>query len=259
MHTDSLLHLPDSKVEKIIEEIKEFATLKEAFKKHGFLYKRGVLLHGPAGSGKSSCIQLVIHLFVEQMNGICVLSDNPSTTTEALRLVRMIEPERQIVCVIEDLDEMVGQYGVSEYLSLLDGESQIDNVLFISTTNFPEKLDRRFVDRPSRFDTVEYVGMPSAIARRAYLQHKEPELSEETLDAMVQVTEGLSVAHLREMIILTQCFGKSVQEAGKRLNASKHRPPHSSKNPDRPSGAGFTPFRQGQSTHDSTTREEFTN
>jgi hypothetical protein len=243
MHTDSLLYLPDSKVDKVLTEIKEFTTLRSAFQKRGFLFKRGVLLHGPAGSGKTSCIHLVIKLFAEQMNGICLLAANPALAIEALRLIRTIEPLRQIVCVIEDLDEMVAQYGVSEYLSLLDGESQIDNVLYMATTNFPERLDRRFVDRPSRFDTVEYVGMPSAEARRMYLERKEPSLSTAVLDEMVDATEGLSVAHLREMIILTQCFGRSVAEAATRLNAAKHKMPHSDKNPDQ-RNMGFS-FAQG--------------
>ena len=248
LHTDNLLELPDSKTEKVLAEIKEFTKLEPAFKKHGFLYKRGVLLHGPAGSGKTSCLHLVMRLFQREMNGIVLLADDPGLTTTALHLLRTIEPKRMVVCVIEDLDELVNHHGPSGYLSLLDGEAQIDNCLFISTTNFPERLDRRFVDRPSRFDTVEYIGMPSAAARMAYLRHKEPELGVEVLEAMVKATEGLSVAHLREMIILTQCFGRTVEEAEKRLNASRQRPPHSEKNPDRPTGAGFRPFRTGLST-----------
>ena len=245
LHTDNLLELPDSKTEQVLAEIEEFTHLEPAFKKRGFLYKRGILLWGPPAGGKSSLIHLAMRLFHQRMQGIALLVEDPGLTVAALQLLRTIEPDRMVICIIEDLDELVHQHGPSGYLSLLDGESQINNVLYIGTSNFPERLDRRFVDRPSRFDTVEYIGMPSAAARMAYLQHKEPELGAEVLEAMVKATEGLSVAHLREMIILTCCFGRSVEEAAKRLNASRQRPPHSEKNPDRPAGAGFA-FQKAQ-------------
>lgn len=239
LRTDTLIELPDSKSEQVIAEITHFTTLRPAFTKRGLLYKRGVLLWGPPGSGKTSTLHLLMRLIVDRLGGIALLIEHPNLAASALQLVRKIEPERQIIGIIEDIDGLVQNHGVSEYLSLLDGESQIDNVVFVATTNYPERLDKRFVDRPSRFDTVEYVGMPSAEARRVYLRHKEPDLPDADIAAMVDVSDGLSIAHLRELIILTQCFGRSIEDAAKRLTASKHRPPSSERPPDRMIGAGF--------------------
>ena len=56
---------------------------------------------------------------------------------------------------------MTEYYAESEYLSLLDGENQIGNVVYVATTNYPEKLDKRFTDRPSRFDVVQKISMPN--------------------------------------------------------------------------------------------------
>lgn len=232
LRTDALLKLPDSKSEAIIAEIEQFTTLRPAFQRRGLLYKRGVLLWGPPGSGKTSTLHLLMQLIVDRLGGIALLVENPNVAGAVLQLIRRIEPERQVIAIMEDIDGLVGNYGVSEYLALLDGESQVDNIVFVATTNYPERLDRRFVDRPSRFDTVEYVGMPTAEARRAYLVFKEPELPTAIIDEMVAATDGLSIAHLREMIILTQCFGRSVAEAAKRLTASKHRLPNSERSPE---------------------------
>lgn len=238
LQTDSLITLPDSKSEAIIAEIEQFTTLRPAFVERGLLYKRGVLLWGPPGSGKTSTLHLLMRLIVDRLGGVALLVDEPHLASEALLLIRKIEPQRQVIAIMEDIDGLLQRHGVEQYLSLLDGEAQVDNIVFVATTNYPERLDRRFVDRPSRFDTVEYVGMPSPEARRTYLRHKEPDLPMPIIDQMVDATDGLSIAHLREMIILTQCFGRSIADAAKRLSASRKRTPNSERSPEY-TGAGF--------------------
>lgn len=242
IQTDSLITLPDSKSEAIIAEIEQFMTLRPSFVSRGLLYKRGVLLWGPPGSGKTSTLHLLMRLIVDRLGGMALLVDDPFIASEALLLVRKIEPRRQVIAILEDIDGLLAHHGVERYLALLDGEAQVDNIVFVATTNYPERLDRRFVDRPSRFDTVEYVGMPSPEARRVYLTHREPTLAAEVIEEMVDATDGLSIAHLREMIILTQCFGRSIADAAARLTASRHRPPNSERTPEYV-GAGFASTR----------------
>lgn len=235
--TDTLMALPDSESEKILDEIRVFKTLKPAFEKHGFLYKRGILLWGPPGSGKTSTLQQLIKLLVEQHDSIAILVDRPGTAAFCLQALRTIEPERQIIAILEDIDALTEKYGESEYLALLDGESQVNNIVFVATTNYPERMDRRFVDRPSRFDTLRYIGMPADSARRAYLHAKIGD--DPVLDEMVEQSDGFSIAHLRELVILTQCFGHPVGSALQRLRKTINGKPSSTKEPDAP-GFGFT-------------------
>jgi hypothetical protein len=108
------------------------------------------------------------------------------------------------------LDELIKRHGEHEILSLLDGEFQIDNVVNLATTNFPEVLGARIVNRPSRFDERILVDMPSAAARMKYLQHatSEDDVDEATLRRWVKETEGMSVAHLRELVVAVYCLGQ---------------------------------------------------
>ena len=115
------------------------------------------------------------------------------------------------------MDALVYEYGESGYLAMLDGESQVSNVVFIATTNYPEKLDKRFVDRPSRFDTIQLIPMPGEAARRVYLQIKEITLVDEELEHWVDISKGFSIAHLKEMIISNRCYGRPIEKVVKRL------------------------------------------
>lgn len=230
--TDSLVIFPDSESSRILDEIRAFQGMKDKFTAHGFLHKRGVLMWGPPGSGKTTTLQLLIQLIVREHGGVAILIDHPGAAAACLQVLRAVEPERQMVGILEDLDALVERYGESEYLALLDGESQVDNVVYVATTNYPERLDVRFVDRPSRFDTIRYIGMPSKEARGAYFDAKVPDLSNEELDAYVAASDGYSVAHMREMIILTRCFQVPLAEAKKRLDKTRKVKPSSAQRPD---------------------------
>lgn len=231
--TDGLIHLPDTVGEKVIGEFKTFWGLRERFAERGFLHKRGILLWGPPGSGKTTSLMLMAQEIVEKQKGIVCQIDDPGLAAVCLGFIRKIEPDRPIVAMLEDLDALVQRHGENNFLALLDGETQVDRVVYVATTNYPERLDKRFVDRPSRFDTVEFIGMPSAAARRVYLSAKEPSLSSRELDRWVQDTEGFSVAHLRELVILVKCFDRSLDSAISRLESMRIKP-SSDQAPDRP-------------------------
>jgi hypothetical protein len=243
--TDTLVALPDCESARIVEEIRAFKSLRPAFRAHGFLFKRGFLLWGPPGSGKTCTLQLIMQLLMQEHDSIAVLVEHPGLACTCLQGLRRIEPERQIVALFEDLDALCERYEESAYLALLDGEAQVDNIVYVATTNYPERLDRRFVDRPSRFDTVRYIGMPSPAGRLTYLRAKLPAASAALLNEYVALSEGFSIAHLRELIILTHCFGAPLEEAVARLNHMRFSSPHSEKPPGSP-GFGFVGRRDGE-------------
>ena len=217
LKTDNLLVLPDDASNEIISDFAEFWTLKPQFQARGFLHKRGILMWGPPGSGKTSTVQQIIQKVIHDLGGIVLMVQNPSVAVECLKMVRKIEPDRPIITVMEDLDSLISKYDESGFLSMLDGEAQVDNILSLATTNYPERLDPRFIDRPSRFDVVRKIDYPSDEAREFYLRHKEPSLTEEELAAWVGMSKGLTIPHLKEMIISVKCYNRDLDETVKRL------------------------------------------
>jgi len=209
---DDLLRFPDSLSDKILQEITTFWTKGLKFKEHGFLHRRGYLLHGPAGSGKTCLVQQVIYDIVRAGGLVFQCTNHPQVFNDGLSQFRKVEPDRPVVCLFEDIDAIVDEHGEDEILTLLDGENQIDKVLNIATTNYPEKLDRRLVARPRRFDRVVEIGMPSASVRKMYFD-KKLNVSEDELDIWVAATEGFSFAACAELVISVCCFEKEFNES----------------------------------------------
>jgi len=215
--TDDLLVMPDDSSNFIIDDFVQFWSMKGKFTARGFLHKRGILMWGPPGSGKTSTIQLLIQRIVKDLKGIVLMVGHPGCCAENLKMIRKIEPNRPVICILEDLDSLVEHYNESAYLSLLDGEAQVDNIVFLATTNYPERLDPRFVDRPSRFDLIKWIDLPSDAARRFYLESKEPSLSKLELDEWVKATRGLTIPHLKEIIISVKCYGRTLDDTLARM------------------------------------------
>jgi len=174
---DELIPLPDAESDKIIKHVQQFWQRKEVYKKMNVLHKRGVLLWGPPGSGKTTTIQQLSFQVIAE-GGVSIYVKDPEIAARGLDYLRKIEPDRPVVVMLEDIDAMTqGRHdNESNLLALLDGELQIDNVVFVATTNYPERLDKRLINRPSRFDIVHKIDMPGPDARRTYLLHKMPEL-----------------------------------------------------------------------------------
>lgn len=238
---DSLVALPDSESEILLEEVVEFQGLKPKFKELGLLYKRGILLWGPPGSGKTSTIQQLIKMFTraDSSDGIALMIDHPHTAKICLQMLRRLEPDRMVLAIMEDIDGLQEEYGETGYLQLMDGEAQIENICYVATTNYPEKLDKRFTDRPSRFDTIRYIGMPSFDARLAYISARLPKESQAFREDYAEKTDGFSIAYIREFIVLTHAFGYTLEEAKQRLKEMHNSQPESTRTPDSGGGTGF--------------------
>ena len=215
---DDLIELPDPVTDMLLREFVGFWSAAEKVSSLGLMVKRGLILWGPPGSGKTSALQKMAQHMIREKGGVVVMADRPDVTIQCLHMLRKVEPTRPLIVVYEDLDALVERWGESDYLSLLDGEAQISNVVNVATTNYPERLDRRFVDRPGRFDRITEVGMPSIEARLAYLSAKAPDVDELTRQRWARKSEGYSIAHLRELIVATQALGEDADSTLERLN-----------------------------------------
>lgn len=212
LQVDDLIDFADSLPAQILHEIENFWSLGETFQRYGYLHRRGYLLYGPQGSGKSSVVHQVVHRIVKAGH-IAVFCEHPAVLTRAMELFRKIEPDRPIICLFEDIDAVIEVHGDSELLQWLDGSHQINKVINIATTNYPERLDRRIVSRPRRFDRIIKIEAPSAKIRETYLTRKLPELvTRNELARWVELTQGLSFAAMAELVISVACLGNNLEE-----------------------------------------------
>lgn len=221
--TDSLSVLPDTINETLLAQMKTFWNREEVYRKHGLLYKRGILLWGPPGGGKTATLGLLTQELITNQNGLVVLCHQPELTSQGIAMLRRVEPKRRIICLIEDIDEIIRRFGEHSLLALLDGENQVDNIVNIATTNYPADLGARIVNRPARFDIRLLVKMPSREARYIYLKKVASALGEEELVRWAEDTDGLSIAHLRELAAAVLCLGEDYLSVLHRLQLMKHK------------------------------------
>jgi AAA+ superfamily predicted ATPase len=218
LHVDELIHFPDSLPSKVLAEIKQFWATGDRFARYGFLHRRGYLFYGKQGCGKSSLIHQIVSAVVAEGN-VAFFCQHPYAFMQAAAKFRQVEPERPIVCIFEDIDAIIAQYGDSELLQWLDGNSQVDKAVNIASTNYPEKLDRRIVSRPRRFDRILRIDAPDARVREAYFARKITELTPAELARWVELTDGLPFAALAEMVISVMCLGNDLEESAKLLKS----------------------------------------
>lgn len=215
--TDETIRFSESLADEILKEIENFWRLRELYESNKFLHRRGYLLYGPQGSGKSIIVQQIIEGVI-QNKGVAIWMDSyPDERLAAIQVLRIVELDRPILVIFEDIDAIITKYGDSGLLSFLDGEGQTDKILCLATTNYPEKLDKRIVARPRRFDRVIKIGTPSSTVRREYFRHKVKDLSEEQLEQWVTSTSGFSFAALADLIISVKCFKYSFDDAVEKL------------------------------------------
>jgi hypothetical protein len=243
--TDNLIELDDAATARVLSSLRKFWKSRAQYQKRGVLYKRGLLLWGPAGSGKTATLGLLMAELL-RMDGLVFICQNPALLSTMLSVLRRIEPERNLIVVLEDIDELVQRFGEHDLLALLDGETQIDNVVNIATTNYPERLGARIVNRPSRFDERILVGMPNPPAREKYLRHitRHENMPDKMLAHWVKKTDGFSVAHLRELVIAVFCLDQSFEEVLERLSKMQFQP-RPLKEFLRPAPPGFAPQNEG--------------
>lgn len=217
VNSDGIYTLPDMPTEEVLREVETFWNNEDRYRNHNLLYKRGILLYGPPGSGKTIAVKMLMKEIIRR-EGVVLLGMHMGLTIQALKILRDIEPKRSIIIVLEDIDEIINYNGEASVLSLLDGEHNVDNVLNLATTNYPERLGARVINRPSRFDRRVYVGMPNDAARECYLlRATNGNLNPEQVKQWVVDSEGMSIAHLRELVAAVYCLDQDYGEVIDRL------------------------------------------
>jgi hypothetical protein len=173
--------LDEGLAEHLESDIKEFHRAGKWYSERGIPHRRGYLLYGPPGSGKTSFIQA---LAGELGYNICLLNLNDRGLSDDRLLHLMTElPPRSLV-LLEDIDAVFNKresaYSVtfSGLLNALDGVTSAEERIVFMTTNHIHLLDGALI-RPGRVDCKVYMGNSTAHQQRAMYTQFYPNLAEE--------------------------------------------------------------------------------
>lgn len=208
---DEILELPQVEYKKIVQELDHFLKpeTKAKFVAHNYNYKRSTLMHSAPGMGKS-CIVMRTAQSMLAKGGIVLFVEDPRALVEAYKVL----PTQTLKLVIfEEFDNIIDMYGEGTLLTLLDGETQQENVIYMSTTNHIENIPPRFL-RPGRHSSVIEIKTPGKAAREFYINKKAPELS-----YLAAETEGLTIDELSEVIKSVCCLGQNAGDVIARLKS----------------------------------------
>jgi hypothetical protein len=150
---------------------------------------------------------------------ILLCNTDPDLVDLAIQHIRQVEPQRNLMCVYEDMDALIESWGEEHILSILDGENQTDHVLSVATSNHSDKLDYRLTNRPRRFDTVIKMSVVNREERRAYFAKKIKFVSDAEQQQWLDASENFSFAALAEMVIAVRILNHDFEATIKRLTA----------------------------------------
>lgn len=157
------VHLAPGQRERITADLDQFLASEEWYTERGLRWKRNHLYEGPPGSGKSSLAGALAGHYGMDLYLLNVA--DKSMTDERLTRSVLDVNERSII-LLEDIDcvlegrQVKGPEGGVTFAGLLaaiDSEASPRGVIFILTTNHPEKLDPALL-RHGRVDLREYLG-----------------------------------------------------------------------------------------------------
>lgn len=220
--SDQIIDLPGLPTKYIIDQIEQFWAGQDIYDRLHLLHKRGLLLYGEPGGGKTSIIRLLIDRVLEK-EGVIVLIDDFHSAVKAMPDIRRQDRLVPLLTLCEDMDEVLDTRGhVGAALSFYDGQHQLNNVLHIATTNYPEKIENRFLKRPGRFDLVIGIHAPAAETRAAYLKAMTAGLgvSDAKIKNIVQRTDGMCISYLREIVAAHFGLKEDIDAVIQRLNVN---------------------------------------
>ncbi|MFO0810511.1 MAG: ATP-binding protein [Gemmataceae bacterium] len=184
----------------------------QRIKKYGGRPKRGVLLMGPPGNGKTSACRWLWQECRERGYSYRVVT--PDAYAEARRgcnaqrkVQELFDVEKRGLVFFDDMDVALrDRETVKEtddqavFLGALDGISVKEGVAFVFTTNCPVELIDRAFKRPGRIDLVMQFDPPATDLRRRLVSRWHPEIRAALdLDEIVESTAGFSFADIEEV------------------------------------------------------------
>ncbi|GLB33979.1 putative ATPase associated with various cellular activities (AAA) [Lyophyllum shimeji] len=194
------------------KDVYGFFSSEKIYKDLGIPWKRGLIMYGPPGNGKTISIKVIMKTCEEQGFTPLYVKSFQSYMGEENSMAEVFGHARQMapcVLILEDLDSLINDRNRSFFLNQLDGLTGNDGLLVVGTTNHFERLDPGLSSRPSRFDRHFKFDDPDRDERVLYAKYWQNKLKDnenisfpdQLVEDIAEATERFSFAYLKEAFV----------------------------------------------------------
>ena len=199
--------LPRGVLERVERHTITFADHAAELLAAGRSLKRGLLLYGAPGTGKTLTVMYLSGRMPER-TVILTTGRGMGMVESVAQMARQLAPS---MVVLEDVDLIAEQRGqpfmptgplLFELLNEMDGLRDDCDVIFVLTTNRPDILEPALAARPGRIDLAVELPLPDADGRRRLLELYARDLDAAGVgwETFVDRTEGVSPAYIKELL-----------------------------------------------------------
>ena len=200
--------LPAATVELLERNVVQFVRQRPRLARLGLATKKGLLFYGPPGTGKTHTIHYLAGAVPGQTTFL-IAAEQVGMLGDYMTLARLFQPS---MVVIEDVDliardrttmHSAGEEALlNKLLNEMDGLKPETDVLFVLTTNRPEKLEEALASRPGRIDQAVEFPLPDAEGRAKLvrLYSRQVDVPEEVVRATAKRTERVSASFIKELM-----------------------------------------------------------
>ena len=177
------------------------------------IYRRGLLLHGNPGTGKTSIGHIICH-YAKDATVIWLTPDiaagHDGGKASIKNLYKLADYLSPAVIILEDIDLFSeDRENISEsvrlgtLMNILDGVDSVVNSVTVAMTNRLSLIEKALTNRPGRFDRIVEIPELNNDLRRRMLESRLEDcyVDDETMDHIVSETEGWTGAHIQEFVL----------------------------------------------------------
>ncbi len=205
LRADQLILAPGTLAE-VERQVVGVARHKARLLSAGQHLKRGLLLFGPPGVGKTHTVRYLMSGLTDTT--VVQLTGNAMHLVgEACSVARSLQPA---MVIIEDIDLIAEDRGMHpghhpllfQLLNEMDGLAEDADVVFVLTTNRPDLLEPALAARPGRVDQAVGLDLPDDAGRRALFELYRGALQVDTsgVDDVIARTQGVTASFIKELI-----------------------------------------------------------
>lgn len=210
----------------INEKIASFFNNVETYRKYNIFPKRGILLYGKPGQGKSASISSVCReQSTDGKTAVVIWHTDKLDPNDVSQFIKSFDYEKhdvqKFILIAEDIGgvemDQTRMQSDSGLLSLLDNMEQTFKIptAIVATTNFISNFLDNLTNRPGRFDDKILVEAPKAEARAKFLEFFSNGEADEAskVEVIKKEYDKFSVAHVKEAFIRSKIYAISLIES----------------------------------------------